>query len=75
MERITRPTPRLDRSVSIASSSAVERASRSGFVAVTQEGQALGQTVTLGDAGNLFGEHLRRTRGDEVAFLRSEAGR
>jgi hypothetical protein len=35
-----------------------------------QEGQALGQTVTLGDAGNLFGEQLRRTRGGEVAFLR-----
>jgi hypothetical protein len=78
MERITRPNAALGQIGLDRQQFRCRARQPIGFrhhqhVAVTQEGQALGQTVTLGDAGNLFGEQLRRTRGGEIAFLRSEA--
>ena len=70
----TRPTPRFDRSASMASSSAVLRASRSGLVTVRaspsrRKGEALVEFRPLRHAGHLFAEYLLRPRGLQVALL------
>ena len=77
----TRPMPRFRQfEASMASSSVVLRASRSGLVTVkaspvAQEGEALVDFVRCAHAGRLFAEYASPPRGLQVALPPSQARR
>jgi hypothetical protein len=77
MDSITKPTPRFDKSASIATNSAVLRAKRSGLVTTMAppsraNSRSAFQLVAPRHATDLLAEQLGATRAFQVALLRCQ---